>query len=122
TRRWIDDTITCDPLAISLHDALPISTPGTTFLLAGSDERDGSMTDDGALGGRTDSILLLHQPASGPAALISLPRDSYVEIPGHGMNKLNAAYAYGGAPLLVETVEGLTGMTVDHYVQIGMAG
>lgn len=98
------------------------ATPGTTFLLAGSDERDGSVTDDGALGGRTDSILLLHQPASGPAALISLPRDSYVEIPGHGMNKLNAAYAYGGAPLLVETVEGLTGMTVDHYVQIGMAG
>ncbi len=97
-------------------------TPGTTYLLAGSDERDGSVDDDGTLGGRTDSILLLHQPASGPAALISLPRDSYVEIPGHGHNKLNAAFAYGGAPLLVETVEGLTGMTIDHYVQIGMDG
>lgn len=97
-------------------------TPGRTFLLAGSDERDGSVDDDGTVGGRTDSILLLHEPASGPAALISLPRDSYVEIPGHGSNKLNAAYAYGGAPLLVETVEQLTGLTIDHYVQIGMDG
>jgi len=97
-------------------------TPGTTYLLTGSDERDGSVFDDGTAGARTDSILLLHQPASGPAALISLPRDSYVEIPGHGGNKLNAAFAFGGAPLLVETVEGLTGMTVDHYVQIGMDG
>ena len=97
-------------------------SPGRTFLLAGSDERDGSVDDDGTLGGRTDSILLLHQPESGPAALISLPRDSYVEIPGRGFNKLNAAYAYGGAPLLVETVELLTGMTIDHYVQIGMDG
>jgi len=97
-------------------------TPGTTYLLAGSDERDGSVDDDGTLGGRTDSILLLHQPASGPPALISLPRDSYVEIRGHGGNKLNAAFAFGGAPLLIETVEGLTGLTVDHYVQIGMDG
>jgi len=98
------------------------NTPGTTYLLAGSDARDGSVDDDGTLGGRTDSILLLHQPSSGPAALISLPRDSYAEIPGHGGNKLNAAFSFGGAPLLVETVEGLTGMTVDHYVQIGMDG
>lgn len=97
-------------------------TPGTTYLLAGSDERDGSVWNDGTVGGRTDSILLLHKPVSGPAALISLPRDTYVEIPGHGPNKLNAAFALGGAPLLVETVEGLTGLTVDHYVQIGMAG
>lgn len=98
------------------------NTPGVTYLLAGSDERDGSVDDDGTEGGRTDSILLLHKPASGPAALISLPRDSYVDIPGHGGNKLNAAFAFGGAPLLVETVEGLTGMTIDHYVQIGMDG
>ena len=67
-------------------------------------------------------IMLLQVPASGPAALISLPRDSYVKIPGHGSNKLNAAYAWGGAPLLVATVEQLSGMHVDHFVEVGLGG
>ncbi|WP_223305011.1 LCP family protein [Cellulomonas sp. B6] len=99
-------------------------TPGTTYLLAGSDARgdDGGVEADGTEGQRTDTILLLHKPTSGPTALISLPRDTYVEIPGHGASKLNAAFAWGGAPLLVQTVEGLTGLKVDHYVEIGMGG
>jgi LCP family protein required for cell wall assembly len=66
--------------------------------------------------------MLLHQPASGPAALISLPRDTYVDIAGYGPNKLNAAFSYGGPTLLVSTVEGLTGLTVDHYVEVGFGG
>ena len=98
-------------------------TPGTTYLLTGSDSRaDGGVKDDGTVGARTDTILLLHVPDSGPTALISLPRDTYVAIPGHGHGKLNAAFAWGGAPLLVETVEKLSGMTIDHYAEIGMAG
>lgn len=98
-------------------------TAGTTYLITGSDSRaDGGVKDDGTAGERSDTILLLHVPESGPTALISLPRDTYVDIPGHGDGKINAAYAYGGAPLLVETVEGLTGLTVDHYAEIGMAG
>ncbi|ROS78580.1 LCP family protein [Cellulomonas sp. PhB143] len=98
-------------------------TSGTTYLLAGSDERDGTVSEDGTSGARTDSILLLQQPKDGPASLISLPRDTYVDdIPGHGPGKLNAAFSYGGAPLLVQTVEQLTGMTVDHYVEVGFAG
>lgn len=99
-------------------------TPGTTYLLAGSDARgdDGGVEADGTEGQRTDTILLLHKPTSGPTALISLPRDTYVEIPGHGASKLNAAFAWGGAPLLVQTVEVLTGLKVDHYVEIGMGG
>ena len=98
-------------------------TPGTTYLLAGSDSRaDGAVGDDGTVGARTDTIMVLHVPSSGPTALISLPRDSYVDIPGHQANKLNAAYSWGGAPLLVETVEGMTGMTVDHYIEIGFSG
>ncbi|ROS31235.1 LCP family protein [Cellulomonas sp. PhB150] len=98
-------------------------TDGTTYLLTGSDSRaDGGVKDDGTVGARTDTILLLHVPDSGPTALISLPRDTYVDIPGHGPAKLNAAFAWGGAPLLVETVEGLSGLTVDHYAEIGMAG
>ena len=98
-------------------------TPGTTYLLAGSDSRgDGGIAEDGTLGARTDTILLLHVPEHGPTALISLPRDTYVEIDGHGPAKLNAAFTYGGAPLLVRTVEQLTGLTIDHYAEIGLGG
>jgi LCP family protein required for cell wall assembly len=99
------------------------NTPGTTYLLTGSDSRaDGGIAQDGTEGARTDTILLLQVPVSGPVALISLPRDTYVEIPGRGPAKLNAAFSWGQAPLLVQTVEGLTGLTVDHYAEIGMAG
>ncbi|GEO35811.1 hypothetical protein CAE01nite_35360 [Cellulomonas aerilata] len=99
-------------------------TPGITYLLAGSDLRggEGGIAQDGTEGARTDTIMLLHVPSGGPAALISLPRDTLAEIPGQGANKLNAAYSWGGAPLLVETVEGLTGMHVDHYVEVGLGG
>ncbi|SKC36293.1 LCP family protein [Krasilnikoviella flava] len=95
-------------------------TPGTTYLLAGSDARgSGSVADDGTEGARTDTIMVLHKPRSGPASLISIPRDTYTEIPGHDPNKINAAYSFGGAPLLVQTVEGLTGLTIDHYAEVG---
>ncbi|MDO8147958.1 LCP family protein [Isoptericola sp. b515] len=94
-------------------------TPGTTYLLAGSDARGSGGVDDGTSGARTDTIMVLHSPRSGPASLISIPRDTYAEIPGEGANKINAAYAWGGPPLLVETVEGLTGLIVDHYAEVG---
>jgi LCP family protein required for cell wall assembly len=100
------------------------TTPGTTYLLAGSDERGeaGGLPVDGTEGARTDTIMVLHVPESGPSALISLPRDTYTEIPGYGAAKLNAAYAWGGPALLVQTVEGLTGLHIDHYAEIGLAG
>ena len=66
--------------------------------------------------------MLLHVPTSGHTSLISLPRDSYVSIPGHGYGKLNSSIALGGPQLLVETVEKLSGMGVDHYVQVSMDG
>lgn len=98
-------------------------TAGTTYLLAGSDSRaDGAIGADGTEGARTDTIMVLHVPESGPTSLISLPRDSYVEIPGHQSAKLNAAFSIGGAPLLVQTVEGLTSMKIDHYVEVGLGG
>lgn len=97
-------------------------TPGTTYLLVGSDSRaDGTVTD-GAQGQRSDTILVLHVASNGNAAMISLPRDTFVQIEGYGGNKINAAYSFGGGPLLVSTVEGLTGLTVDHYVEVGMGG
>ena len=98
------------------------NTPGTTFLLVGSDERAEDGWLDEVSGARTDTIMVLHRPRHGTTSLVSLPRDSFVEIPGRSPNKINAAYAFGGAPLLVETVEHLTGLTIDHYVEVGMGG
>ncbi|MGO1225865.1 MAG: LCP family protein [Brachybacterium sp.] len=99
------------------------NTPGTTYLIAGSDSRGGETVDsDGTAGARTDTIMLLHKAPGGNSYLISLPRDTLVDIPGKGGYKLNAAYAFGGAPLLVETVEQFTGLTVDHYVEVGFDG
>ncbi len=97
------------------------NTPGQTILVVGSDSRDG-WADDGTVGARTDTIILIHQPESGPTAMISIPRDSYVDIPGYGPNKINAAFAFGGAPLLVQTVEQLTGLTIDRYLEVGFNG
>lgn len=97
-------------------------TPGTTYLIAGSDARGSGGINDSTTGARTDTILLLHQPASGPTALISLPRDTYAQIPGVGAQKLNAAYAFGGPELLVQSVEELSGLTIDHYAEVGFGG
>ncbi|MDN5686490.1 MAG: LCP family protein [Brachybacterium sp.] len=99
------------------------NTPGTTYLIAGSDRRGGeAVGDDGTEGARTDTIMLLHKAPGGNSYLVSLPRDTLVDIPGHGGYKLNAAYSFGGAPLLVDTVEDFTGLTIDHYVEIGFDG
>lgn len=90
--------------------------PGTTFLIVGSDKLP---EDEGR--GRTDTIMLLHYGA-GPTVLTSVPRDSQVPIPGYGTTKINAAYAHGGAPLLVEVIEQNTGIKVDGYAEIGFQG
>lgn len=115
-------------------DARPPSTvgktAGTNWLLVGSDSRQGLSDADierlgtgGDIGvGRTDTVMLLHIPTVGKATLVSLPRDSYVAVPGFGMDKLNAAFTYGGPELLVQTVEQATGVGIDHYAEIGMGG
>ena len=108
----------------------PADTPGRTFLVVGSDSRaDLSAADrrrlhtGQAVGQRTDTIMLLHVPdGGGPTVLVSVPRDSYVAIPGHDKNKINASYAFGGAPLLVKTVQQATGLHVDGYVETGLGG
>src|SRR5258708_13401437 len=66
--------------------------------------------------------MMLRHPGAGGASLVSLPRDSYVPIPGHGSNKLNAAFAFGGPKLLVRTVEAATGIRIHHYAEIGFGG
>ncbi len=108
----------------------PADTPGATYLLVGSDSRAdlseeerGQLATGDAEGQRTDTIMLLHVPdGGGPKLLLSIPRDSYVEIPGQGENKINAAYAFGGPELLVQTVELNTGVRVDSYIEVGFSG
>jgi LCP family protein required for cell wall assembly len=101
--------------ALNDYAGRPAATPGSTWLVVGSDSREGLTREQQAL-------MLLHVSDSGRPTLVSLPRDSYVAIPGHGRNKLNAAFAFGGAPLLVRTVEQATGLRIDHYMEIGFAG
>jgi LCP family protein required for cell wall assembly len=106
----------------------PSDQPGTTYLLVGSDSRSNltkaqrkQLHTGNAVGHRTDTIMLLHT-GSGPNLLMSIPRDSLVDIPGHGTTKINAAYAYGGAKLLVKTIEQDTGIRIDDYVEVGFGG
>ncbi|MGY1805900.1 LCP family protein [Blastococcus sp. SYSU D00669] len=99
----------------------PAGAP-VTFLLVGSDTR-ASTADGENPGGRSDAIMLVRLSADREhAQLISIPRDSWVAIPGHGMNKINASYAFGGPTLLIQTVEQLTQVRIDHYVAIDFEG
>lgn len=117
-----------DKVAFEPPGKRPGDQPGTTYLMVGSDSRAGLSKQErkqlgtgNAAGGRTDTIMLLHT-GSGPNLLMSLPRDSLVDIPGYGTTKINAAYAYGGPKLLVKTIELNTGIRIDDYVEIGLGG
>lgn len=107
----------------------PSGSKGRNVLLVGSDSRAGLTqeernrlgTGSDTGGARTDSILVLHT-GRGDSTLLSVPRDSYVEIPGHGQNKINAAFALGGPKLLVQTIEQNTGLELDGYMEIGFGG
>ena len=102
---------------------------GQNWLIAGADSRQGLSQKQivslhvGDVTGteNSDSLMLLHI-GSGRPVLISIPRDSYVPIPGHGDNKINAALGFGGPALLVKTVENLTGLQINHYMGIGFGG
>jgi len=88
-------------------------------LVMGSDSRGQSAT----AGARADSILLVRtDPSHHLISMLSIPRDLYVPIPGHGTNKINAAFAFGGPPLLIRTVNKLTSLKVNHVVLVDFAG
>lgn len=106
----------------------PPEQPGTTYLLVGTDSRAGLSAAErrrlhtGRGGGsRADTVMLLHT-GRGPNLLLSVPRASLLDVPGHGRSMVNAAYEYGGPELLVETIEQATGIRVDGFVQIGFRG
>ena len=101
----------------------PAPTDGSiNFLLAGLDSEDsaGSFEQGEA---RSDAVMILHITSSRDHAyLISIPRDTWIPIPGHGENKINAAYSFGGPSLFVRTVEELTGLRMDHLAVIDWSG
>ncbi|WP_406813598.1 LCP family protein [Mycobacterium sp. M23085] len=129
---WFDDKLHREQVLTDYPDR-PATGRGTNWLIVGSDSRQGlsaeqqrDLATGGDIGnGRTDTILLVHVPGVGsgtPTTMVSIPRDSYVPIPGHGKDKINAAFALGGAPLLIQTVERATGLRLDHYAEIGFGG
>lgn len=98
--------------------SMPPRAEGTlNFLLLGVDEHTEQEN------GRSDTIMIAHIPANREKVyLISIPRDSYVDIPGHGKNKINAAYALGGPQLTVWTIENMLDIKIDHVAMMDFAG
>ncbi|WP_317443712.1 LCP family protein [Streptomyces collinus] len=137
---WADSKLHRDVDLSKVIDR-PEAGSGTNYLIVGSDSRKGMTSDDkkklhtgSAQGQRTDSMMILHVGDNGDT-LLSLPRDSDVEIPSYKgsasgkvypgtgrRTKLNAAYAEDGPTLLVRTIEYNTGLHIDHYVEIGFGG
>ncbi|MEU6235961.1 LCP family protein [Kitasatospora sp. NPDC047058] len=128
--------------AFSGDQARPADDGATTFLVVGTDDRDGiperTLKDVLHAGGEschcTDTMMIVRLAGNGArAGVVSIPRDSYVDIPAHrdpatrkdvpaAKGKINAAYGMGGPQLTVATVEQNTGLRIDHYVQLDFAG
>lgn len=136
---WADSQLRHENV-LAGYDGRPAAGEGTNWLIVGSDSREGLTDADehalhtgSAQGKRSDSMMLLHIGDNGNT-LMSIPRDSWVEIPKHldtegsgktipaASSKINAAFARGGGRLLVQTVEHNTGLRIDHYAEIGFAG
>ena len=139
---------TAAPLPSAASGKPDVDGKDQNILLLGNDSRTGATpaelaalatTDDGG-SANTDTMMVMHIPKDGSkASVLSFPRDSYVSIPGYGKAKLNAAYPDGynaarqagqsetasegaGVALLAQTLNNLTGLTIDHYVQISLLG
>ena len=99
----------------------PLTSPNTILVL-GSDSRPEGSKEPGAAsnGARSDSIILM-RVGGGASARLSIPRDTVVDIPGHGRQKINAAYAFGGAALAAQTIDQYLGVRVDHVVEVDFA-
>ena len=124
-----EDAVEINEEVVAELSATPGSaTDPSTFLLIGSDSRE-NIPDDfddyfGVAPGRRADVIMLLQvlPDEGRAQILSIPRDLKVELEGYGLQKINAAYAFGGGPLLVSTVRAATGLPIHHYVEVDFAG
>jgi LCP family protein required for cell wall assembly len=105
----------------SVGESVPTESPSAedaqNILLIGSDGRDS------VANGRSDVIILMHISSDRQKVyLVHFPRDIYVDVPGYGMDKINAAYAYGGPQLLVRTLQNLVDVSIDHVAVVGFEG
>lgn len=135
---WADGKLRRE-VDLSKVEERPSGGEGTTYLIVGSDSREGMTKEEqkrlrtGSTGGkRTDSMMVLHRGPNGNS-MVSLPRDSWVTIPeftgsqsGNRIpaqqQKLNTSYSIEGPELLVRTIEHNTGLKIDHYAEIGFGG
>ncbi|MBK5110109.1 MAG: LCP family protein [Thermoleophilia bacterium] len=102
---------------------LPASNGGPqTIAILGSDQRTGGGAAPGDPGRSDTTILLRLDPDSGQIAMLSIPRDLKVEIPGTGTDKFNAAFSYGGPKLTLKTIKQLTGLDVNHVINVDFQG
>jgi LCP family protein required for cell wall assembly len=110
---------------LDLGDELAEAEPGKpqTILLIGSDKRAKTARDAEDGFGRSDTVILVRlDPSKQATAIMSLPRDLKVEIPGEGTDKLNAAYTEGGAKLTLRTVKQFTGLSINHVINVDFGG
>jgi len=116
---------------LSLDQPSEFAKHPRNVLLLGSDTRAGLSeeqqaafgTEETVEGERSDTIILLQiDPRREQAVVVHLPRDLLVRIPGHGMDKVNAAYEFGGPDLIVRTVKAFTGLPIHNYVEVDLAG
>ncbi|KQO61369.1 LCP family protein [Curtobacterium sp. Leaf261] len=120
-----------DSRSTKVHHAIPttnrpapLDSTAMNILLIGSDSRARLSPDgDHPAGSRADALMLVHLDADRKAVFVmSIMRDSWVDIPGYGMAKINAAYSLGGIPLTVQTVERLVDVPIDHVAEIDFQG
>jgi LCP family protein required for cell wall assembly len=110
---------------LKLGTELAQTDPGKpqTLMLLGSDKRPKASGDPAAGGSRSDTIILIRlDPSKNATAMMSLPRDLKVQIPGHGSDKINAAYEIGGPRLTLKTVKLLTGLSINHVINVDFRG
>jgi LCP family protein required for cell wall assembly len=106
-------------------DTLATTDPGRpqTLMILGSDRRPKNNVEGASGGGRSDTIMLVRlDPGKKATAIMSLPRDLKVEIPGHGTDKINAAYELGGPQLTLDTVKQVTGLAINHVINVHFNG
>jgi LCP family protein required for cell wall assembly len=133
--RYYDGNISRLPLHIGGKRPDRVKGRALNFLLVGSDSREGMTpaelsraATEFTPGRRSDTVILVHLSGDREhVTLVSFPRDSYVEIPAHGkepahFGKINTAFSSGGPALTIQTVEHLTGIRLDHYIEVNFAG
>ncbi|HLM08386.1 MAG TPA: LCP family protein [Thermoleophilaceae bacterium] len=120
----IVDALELNPELKLGKNTLATTDPGKpqTILILGSDRRP-KQNSEGASGARSDTIMLVRlNPQKEATAIMSLPRDLKVQIPGHGVDKINASYQIGGPALTLDTVKKLTGLPINHVINVTFKG